>query len=70
VAYEVETPDVDKMASNSCLKGGEPFPETTRFMKAMQEQVISINNSKEYVLKEINITDCICSKCREKLEII
>jgi hypothetical protein len=49
VACDVETPDVDKMSSNSCLKVGEPFPETTRFMKAMQEQVISINTFKEYI---------------------
>jgi hypothetical protein len=52
VAYDVETPDVNKMASNSCLKAGELFPETTGFSKVMQKQVISINNFKEYILKK------------------
>jgi hypothetical protein len=27
--YDLEAPDVDKMASNPCLKTGELFPETT-----------------------------------------
>jgi nicotinamide riboside kinase len=36
----------------------------------MLEQVISMNNHKEYISKDPNITHDIHRKCREKLEII
>jgi hypothetical protein len=62
VAYEVETTDVDKMASNPCLKAGGLFPETTGFVIAKQEQVISMNNWKECISKDPNITKDICRK--------
>jgi hypothetical protein len=43
-AYDLEAPDVDKMASPVWLKAGELFPQTTGFMTAMQDQDISANN--------------------------
>jgi hypothetical protein len=39
--YELEKADVVKTTSKSWLKAGEIFPETTRFMVAIQDQVIS-----------------------------
>jgi hypothetical protein len=44
------------------------FPETTGFMIAIQDHVISTNNYKKCILKDPNITNDICRKCREKLE--
>jgi hypothetical protein len=41
-AYDLETPDVDKTASNAWLKASELFAETTGFMIAIQDQVIVI----------------------------
>jgi hypothetical protein len=35
-AYYLETPDVSKLASNTWLKVGRPFPETSVFMIAIQ----------------------------------
>jgi hypothetical protein len=39
--YDLETPDADKIGSNKWLKPGESFAETTGFMVAIQDQVIS-----------------------------
>jgi hypothetical protein len=43
-AYDLEAPDIDKMASPAWLKAGELFPQTNEFMMAMQDQGISTNN--------------------------
>jgi hypothetical protein len=50
-------------------KAGELFPETTGFMIAIQDQVISrpSNNYNTHILKDPND---ICGKCRTKLETI
>jgi hypothetical protein len=61
-----QTPDVGKIASNEWLKAGELFPETTGFMIAIQDQVISNNNYKKHILKDTNTTNDICRPCREK----
>ena len=42
--YDLEVPDVDKIASQAWLKAGELIPQTTGFMIAMQYQDISIYN--------------------------
>ena len=39
-------------------------------MIADQYQVISTNSYKNYILKDLNITNDICRKCRDKLGII
>jgi hypothetical protein len=52
------------MASNPWLKAGELFPAPTAFMKAIQDQVISINNYKKYILNDFNIT--ICAEIAER----
>jgi hypothetical protein len=36
---------IDKIASDAWLKSGELFPETTGFMIAIQDHVISTNNN-------------------------
>jgi hypothetical protein len=48
------TPDVDKMASNARLKAGEIFPETTGIVTAIQDRIISTNNYKKHILKDLN----------------
>jgi hypothetical protein len=48
------TPDVDKMAPNARLKAGELFPETTGILIAIQDRIISINNYKKHILKDLN----------------
>jgi hypothetical protein len=68
--YDLETPDADTVASNAWLKAGELFPKTTGFMIATQDQVITTNNYKKCILKDPNITNDICRKCREKSETI
>jgi hypothetical protein len=61
-ACDLETPDVDKMASQAWLKAGEIFPESTGFMIAIQNLVISTNNYKKYILKDPNSTNNICRR--------
>jgi len=46
--------DVDKMAPNARLKGGELFPETTGILIAIQDRIISANNYKKHILKDLN----------------
>jgi hypothetical protein len=48
------TPDVDKMTSNARLKPGEIFPETTGIVIAIQDRIISTNNYKKHILKDLN----------------
>jgi hypothetical protein len=67
-AYDLETPDVHKLASNAWLKVGELFPETAGFMTAFQDQVIGTNNYKKRVLKYSSNINDICRKFREKSE--
>jgi len=69
-AYDLEAPDVDKMALPAGLKVSELFPQTTGFMTAMQDQSISTNNYYKYSLKDPNIATYICRKCGEKSETI
>ena len=69
-AYELEARDVDKMAKPARLEAGELFPQTTGFMKTMQDQGISNNNCQKYSLKYPNIVTDICRKCGEKSETI
>jgi hypothetical protein len=56
-------------AANVWLKAGKLFPERTGFMIAIQDKVISTNNYKQHILKDLNTTN-ICRKCRQKLETI
>jgi len=70
IAYDLEAPDVDKMASPAWLKAGELFSQTTGFITAMQERGISTNNYYKYSLKDPNIATYICRKCGEKPETI
>jgi hypothetical protein len=46
-ACALEKPVVHKTASNAWLKAGKLFPETTGFMKAIKDQVISTSNCKK-----------------------
>jgi hypothetical protein len=57
-------------ASNAWLKVGGLFPETTGFMIAFQQQIISTSYYKKYILKDPSIAHDICRKCREQLETI
>jgi hypothetical protein len=50
LAYDLEAPDVDKMASNPWLNFGEIFPEPAGLMKAIQDRFINVNNYKKYIL--------------------
>jgi hypothetical protein len=59
-AYNLKTPDVNKIALNAWLKSGKIFSETTECMIVIQDQVINTNNCKKHILKDI------CRKCREK----
>jgi hypothetical protein len=52
------------------LKVGDLFSEITGFMIAIQDQVTSTSNYGKHVLKDLNITNDICRKCREELETI
>lgn len=51
-AYDLEAPDIDKIASNAWVKAGEIFPETSGFVLAVQNQVISTSNYKKHILKD------------------
>jgi hypothetical protein len=51
-ACVTETPDVDTAALNTRLKVDELFPETTGFMIAIQDQVISNMYYKQHILKD------------------
>jgi hypothetical protein len=46
----------------------ENFPETTRFVIAIQGQLIGNNNYKKHILNDPNITNDICRKRGKKLE--
>ena len=48
------TPDVDNVVSNETLKAGELFPETTGILIAIQDWIISTNNYKKHILKDLN----------------
>jgi hypothetical protein len=58
------------MASNAWLWTGDTFPETTGFMIAMQNRVISTNVFKRCILKDISITNDILRTFQEKSETI
>jgi hypothetical protein len=45
--YELETAGVNNIASKAGLKAGKLFPETSGFMLAIQDQVISTSNYKK-----------------------
>jgi hypothetical protein len=59
-ACDLETPDVDKLASKARLKFGEIFSETTGFLIAMLDQAIGHNNHTQRILKHPKTTNCIC----------
>jgi len=42
------------MASNARLKAGEIFAETTGIVIAIQDRIISTNNYKKHILKDLN----------------
>jgi hypothetical protein len=48
------TPDVDKMGSKARLKAGVLFPETNGIFIAIQDRIISTNNYKKHILKDLN----------------
>ena len=48
------TPEVDKMASNAWLKTGELFQETTGIVIDNRDRIISTNNYKKHILKDLN----------------
>jgi hypothetical protein len=54
---------------NTRLKADELFPERTRFMIAIQDQVISTNNYNKQILKELNTAN-IRRKCQENLKLL
>ena len=62
-ACDIETPDVDTVALKTWMKFGEIFPETTGFMIAIQDHVISNIYYKQHILKDPNTTNSICRKC-------
>lgn len=49
-AYDFETPDVDKIESSAWPRAGKIFPETSRFMMAIQVQVTTTKNYKKHIL--------------------
>jgi hypothetical protein len=49
-AYDLETPDVDKIESSAWPRAGEIFPETSGFMMAIQVQVTTTKNYKKHIL--------------------
>ena len=61
-AYNLETANFDKIASKAQIKPGEIFPETTVFMIAFHEQVLSNNNHNKRTLKDPNTTNDIGRK--------
>ena len=65
-AYDLGTPDVRKITSNSWRNVGEPFPETTWFMISVQGQVCSTSNCEKYIVKDPNATIDISKKFRQK----
>ena len=52
------------------MKVGGIFTESTGFMVAIQDQVISISRYKSCILKDSNIANDTCRKCRGKSETI
>jgi hypothetical protein len=54
---DLETPDVDKIASKEWQKASEIFPETAGFMISIQDKIISAINCKKYILKDPNTTE-------------
>jgi hypothetical protein len=62
-AYDLETPDVNKIASNAWLMVDKLFPETTGFMMTTHNHIISTNNYKQHISNNYSITNNICKKC-------
>jgi len=61
------------MSINSieCMtKADDQFPETTEFVRTIQDHVINSNSYKKYILKGPNTNAAICRKCRAKSETI
>lgn len=69
-AHDLDSPNVDKTASNAWLKIGELYPETVGFMVAIQDQVINTKNYKKYILKDRSVTNDSCRRCHGKSETI
>jgi hypothetical protein len=65
-AYELETPDVDKITSNAWRNAGQLFPETAWFITSIQGQVCINSNCEKYILKDPNATNDICKIFRQK----
>ena len=55
-----------QIASNAWLKTDVQFPETTEFVRTIQDHFINSNNYKKYILKGPNTNTAICRKCRAK----
>jgi len=68
--HDLDQPYVDKAASNAWLRSGELFPETEGFMIAIQDQVVNTRNYLKHIVKDPQIQDDKCRKCREKPETI
>jgi hypothetical protein len=62
--YDLETLDVNYIASNARLKVSETFPQTIGFMIAIQDQVNSTDKSKQNIFKNPTSANDICSKLR------
>ncbi|KAI5720807.1 hypothetical protein M8J77_011910 [Diaphorina citri] len=61
---------VDKIASHAWLVNGELFPETEGFMVAIQDQVVNTKNYMKHIIKDPNVRDDRCRRCKEKAETI
>jgi hypothetical protein len=57
---DLETPNLDKLASKARLKIGEIFSETTGFLIDIQDQASGQNNHAQITLKHPNTTNDIC----------
>uniref|UniRef100_A0A8D8RDC3 Reverse transcriptase domain-containing protein n=1 Tax=Cacopsylla melanoneura TaxID=428564 RepID=A0A8D8RDC3_9HEMI len=68
--HEVNQPHVDKLASYAWLTSGELMPETEGFFVAIQDQVINTKNYLKHIVRDPQVLDDRCRKCREKPETI
>lgn len=68
--HDIDQSHVDKQASNAWLVAGELFSETEGFMVAIQDQVIHTKNYMKHIIKDPNIQNDSCRRCRRKPETI
>jgi hypothetical protein len=68
--YQLSLEYVDKEASNMWLCKGQLYAEMEDFAIAIQDQVINTKNYLKHVIKDSNVVDDKCRRCKNQQETI